>query len=393
MGGRTADDGTVAFENLDHNDANFLPGSTLTTQDPLAGLDDLAAQVKASGIDTVAGDVVIDDRLFTGTLGGQAVTPTIINQNLVDVLVSPADPGEPATTALVPVVAPWIVTSTVETVAAGGDTAIRIEESSRDGEIVVSGTIAADSDPQLKVYAFDDPATFARTAFIEALGRAGVTVAADPVTANPADTLPDRAVIDAAPAVAELESLPLEEEVTYVMKISYNRGAQTLICRLAVAHGETSCDAGMPIAGQLWAEEGLDVTGASLIDGSGLEGNYVTPANALQIQTLMAQRPDAERWRDTMPVLGVDGSLSLVQTNSPAAGMVFAKTGTLLDYDAFNQRFRLATKTLGGVMESKSGRDLAFTIIVNQGFFPTAEGILEANEDVGAVAAIIQQAY
>jgi len=393
MGGRTKEDGTVDFANLDHNDANFLPGSSLTPQDPLTGLDDLAAQVKAAGIDSVAGDVIVDDRLFTGKLGGQAVTPIIVNQNLVDVMVHPSAPGEPATTEMVPVVSPWIVTSTVETVEAGGVTAIALEESSRDGEVVVSGTIAADSVPQLKSYAFDDPATFARTAFIEALGRAGVAVGTDPLATNTTETLADFAAVEALPSVAELESLPLEEEVTYVMKISYNRGAQTLVCRLAVERGETDCDKGIPIAGEIWKEAGLDVTGASLIDGSGLEGNYVTPANALQIQTLMAERPDAERWKATMPVLGVDGSLVMVEADGPAAGKVFAKTGTLLNGDPFNNRFRLSTKTLGGVMETASGRDLAFTIIVTQGFLPDPNGILDANDDVGAVAAIIQQAY
>lgn len=393
MGGRTKDDGTVDFTNLDHNDANFLAGSTLTPEDPLTGLDDLAAQVKASGIDVIAGDVVIDDRLFTGTLGGQPVTPIVINQNLIDVMVHPGQPGEPASVEMVPVVSPWVVTSTVQTVEAGGETAIQLPKPTREGEILVTGTIAADSDPQLKVHAFADPAAFARTAFIEALERAGVSVAADPIGNNPDERLADRASVEAMPAVAELESLSIEQEATYIMKISYNRGAQTLICRLAAEHGQTDCDAGIPLAAQIWDDAGLDILGASLVDGSGLEGNYVTPANALQIQTIMAKRPDAERWQATMPILGVDGSLFVVETDSPAAGKVRAKTGTLMDGDSFNGRMRLTTKTLGGVMETAKGRNLAFTIIVNEGFFPAIEGVFEANDDVGAVAALIQQAY
>jgi len=64
MGGRTKPDGTVDFTNLDHNDANGIPGATLTTEDPLTGLNDLAAQVKAAGITTVSGDVIVDDRLW-----------------------------------------------------------------------------------------------------------------------------------------------------------------------------------------------------------------------------------------------------------------------------------------------------------------------------------------
>jgi D-alanyl-D-alanine carboxypeptidase/D-alanyl-D-alanine-endopeptidase (penicillin-binding protein 4) len=395
MGGRTKPDGTVDFTNLDHNDANPLPGATLTTEDPLTGLDDLAQQVKAAGIDTVSGDVVVDDRLFVGELAEKPVTPIVINQNLLDILVTPGAEGEPATAAMTPVVAPWKLDLQVETVGPGEEAEVSAPELAPGDPttIVVTGTINADADPVLRVYEFEDPATFARTAFIEALARAGVSVTADPVKPNPEGSLADSAAVAALPAVAELESLPLGEEVTYVMKISYNRGAQTLICRLAADAGKTDCNAGMAVAGAIWAEAGLDTLGASLVDGSGLEGNFITPENAVEIQTLMAERPDAEAWRDTMPILGVDGSLADVQADSPAAGKVFAKTGTLLGGDSFNGRYRLATKTLGGVMETEEGRRLAFTIIVNQGFADDIQGVFDANNDVGKVAALIQQAY
>ncbi|WP_219819644.1 D-alanyl-D-alanine carboxypeptidase/D-alanyl-D-alanine-endopeptidase [Pseudoclavibacter sp. Z016] len=396
MGGRTKDDGSVSFANLDHNDANPLPGATLTPEDPLTGLDELAAQVKASGITTVSGDVIIDDRLFQGSLAEQPITPIVINQNLLDVLVTPGEAGAPATAALTPAVGKWALDLQVETVPAGEEYKVSAPKlsASDPNTIVVTGTIAADADPVLRVFEFDDPSTFARTAFIEALERAGVTVSADPSAENPKSALPNWDAVEALPAVAELESLPLAEEITYVMKVSYNRGAQTLVCRLAVDAGKTDCNKdGMGVAQAIWAEAGLDTTGASLVDGSGLEGNYITPKNAVQIQSLMAERPDAERWRDTMPILGVDGSLADVQKDSPAAGKVFAKTGTLASADAFNGRLRLGTKTLGGVMVTESGRNLAFTIIVNQGFYEGMPGVFEANDDVGKVAAIIQQAY
>ncbi|MBV9103616.1 MAG: D-alanyl-D-alanine carboxypeptidase, partial [Candidatus Eremiobacteraeota bacterium] len=65
MGGRANPDGTVAISNWDHNEADSLGNAILTRPDPLAGYRRLARAVKASGIDRVAGDVVIDDRLFT----------------------------------------------------------------------------------------------------------------------------------------------------------------------------------------------------------------------------------------------------------------------------------------------------------------------------------------
>ena len=395
MGGRTKADGTVDFTNFDHNDANALPGATLTTEDPLAGLDQLAAEVKASGINAIDGDVVIDDRLFSGELVEEPITPIIINQNVLDILVTPGSAGEPASAALTPAVAPWKLDNRVQTGAAGSATSIPTPKVSPDDPhtLIITGSIAADSAPALKVHVLDDPATFARTAFIEALQRQGISVSSDPTVKNPDSALPDSATVAALPTVAQLTSLPLGQEVTYVMKISYNRGAQTLLCRLAADAGETDCDEGLTEAQKIWANAGLDTTGASLIDGSGLDGNFITPKNSVDIQTIFAKRPDASAWRDTLPILGVDGSLADVQKDSAAAGKVFAKTGTLIGGDAFNNRYRLVTKTLGGVMDTAKGRHFAFTIMVNQGFYSDTAGVFQANDDVGKVAAVIQQAY
>jgi D-alanyl-D-alanine carboxypeptidase/D-alanyl-D-alanine-endopeptidase (penicillin-binding protein 4) len=393
MGGRTKPDGTVDYTNLDHNDANPLPGATLTPEDPLTGLNDLAAQVKASGIDSVSGQVVVDDRLFQGELAEEPISPIVINQNILDLMITPGEEGQPATVELTPAVSPWRVQSDIQTVAAGEDARVQDPEDAGGGVITISGTIAADADPQLKIFALEDPATFARTAFIEALGRAGVTVGADPVATNSTAALAAQADVEKLPSVAEFESLPLSEQVTYIMKISYNRGAQTYVCLLAVEAGSDDCDDGMAEMGDVWRDAGLDTLGVSLVDGSGLTGNFITAENGVQAQAIMAARPDAEQWKETMPILGVDGSLAMVQPDSPAAGKVFAKTGTLVGGDAVNGRARLQTKALGGVMQTESGRNVAFVIIMNQGFAADVEGVFEANDDVGAVAAAIQQAF
>lgn len=393
MGGRTKPDGTVDFTDLDHNDANAIPGATLTTEDPLTGLNELAAQVKAAGVTTVSGDVIVDDRLWQPhRLENGPVTPIIINQNVLDFTTTPGQVGQTATSELRPQVAPWTVTSQVQTVAAGGKTEIKVDSPS-DGAVVLTGTIAADSAPVVNVYAFPDPATFARTAFIEALGRAGVTVTADPVATNPAGVLPDSSAVTALPTVASLTSLPLREEATYVLKISYNLGAETFVCRLAVAAGSSKCSDGLAKAASIWSAAGLDTTDASLIDGSGLPGNLITAENEARLQIIMAQRPDAAQWRAALPILGMDGSLSLVQPDGPAAGKVFAKTGTLGSADLFNGRLRLGAKALGGYIDAASGRRLAFTIISTNSMYPDIQGVFAANDDVGKVATIIQQSY
>jgi D-alanyl-D-alanine carboxypeptidase/D-alanyl-D-alanine-endopeptidase (penicillin-binding protein 4) len=393
MGGRTKADGSVDFTNLDHNDANKIPGATLTPQDPLSGLKNLARQVRASGVRRVSGDVIVDDRLWDRfELEDEPVTPIVVNNNLIDFTTRPGRPGRTASIVMRPKVAPWTVTSEVRTVARGGDTEIRVT-SPAHGKVVLTGTIAADSDPVINTYAFDDPARYARTAFIEALRRAGVTVTARSTVANPERRLPAKAAVDRLPSVARLRSLPLREEAKYVLKVSYNRGGQTMICRLAVAAGSTDCDAGLAKARRIWRAAGLDPTGAVLIDGSGLSGNLVTAENQVQLQAIMARRPDAAAWQAALPILGVDGSLAQVQRGSPAVGKVYAKTGTLGGFDDFNERFLLPTKALGGVMDTADGRRYAFAIFVANSLFTDLDGVFAANDDVGKVAALIQQAY
>ncbi|MCZ0974683.1 D-alanyl-D-alanine carboxypeptidase [Streptomyces albulus] len=98
LGGRTTASGGLDVPDFDHYDANAVPGmATITEEDPLAGVNELARQVAASGVRHVDGDVVIDNRLWDPvSIGGVPVTPTIVNDNLIDVLITPGAPGEPA---------------------------------------------------------------------------------------------------------------------------------------------------------------------------------------------------------------------------------------------------------------------------------------------------------
>lgn len=395
MGGQTGKDGKVVFTNMDHNDANLLPGATIADNNPLAGLNKLAKQIKKSGIKHVDGDVIIDDRLWiTQNLGVNdgPVSPIIINNNLIDVVAKPTSVGKPAKVRMRPEVAPWRVVNKVKTIAASKRGAIDIT-SPKNGVIELNGTIAADAAPQLKVEHFTDPSRFARTAFIEALQRAGVKVSANATAKNPRKELPSRKQVARLPKAAKLTGLPLEENGKYILKVSYNRGAQTMVCLLAASVGNRDCDAGFPVMQKVLSQAGLDTKQASLVDGSGLPGNYVTATSVTQLMEIFSKRPDALRWQNALPIMGLDGSVADVQKDSPAAGKVFAKTGTLGAADLLNQRFRIETKALGGYIDSKSGRRLAIAIIVNQAMFDDLDGVFAANEDLGKIATSLYEAY
>ena len=119
----------------------------------------------------------------------------------------------------------------------------------------------------------------------------------------------------------------------------------------------------------------------------------MTAQSSVQLMESFAARPDAEQWQNALPIMGVDGSIATVQTDSPAKGQVFAKTGTLGAGDLLNNRLRLETKALGGYIIAKSGRKLAVSIIVNQAMFNDIQGVFAANEDLGEIATSIYDSY
>ncbi|MGH6827897.1 MAG: D-alanyl-D-alanine carboxypeptidase, partial [Rhizomicrobium sp.] len=101
-------------------------------------------------------------------------------------------------------------------------------------------------------------------------------------------------------------------------------------------------------------------------DGAG--GSVValyTPDFVVHYLAYMAGRPDFAQFKTDLPVLGKDGTLGDVEKGSPAAGHVFAKTGTYGGRDFLNGRHMLTGKGLAGYTTTRDGRHLAFAFYVN----------------------------
>lgn len=395
MGGRTRPDGTVAYTDLDHTYANSFPGATLTPENPLAGINQIAQQVRRSGITRVDGNVIVDNRLFQPEpIFVPVPTPLIINDNLIDLLTTPgARPGAPARLDWRPKVAPYHVTSTVRTVAAGEPTDIEVTTSENGTRIQLSGTIAADSEPALKVSDIADPAAFGRTALIEALGRAGVKVTANPTGANPVDRLPDG--YDGRPRVAQYTSPPYTQYAKLIFKVSHNLGANLAICLMAVAKGSQDCMDGFPVLADFLDRAGVDRKQIQLLDGRG--GNPVdrtTPNAVVQMLTYWHRTPEAEVFRNALPILGVDGLLADNCTDCPARGKVFAKTGAAVGLDALNNRLAVGAITIAGYLDKGNGRFDVFFAGVNGASTPTTDvnGVLSIANDLATISAYLQEA-
>ncbi|MGN8138857.1 D-alanyl-D-alanine carboxypeptidase/D-alanyl-D-alanine-endopeptidase [Paraburkholderia sp. 22099] len=413
MGGRANADGTIALTSFDHNEANALGNAVLSAPDPLAGYNSLAAQVAAAGIKTINGDVVIDDRLFQpfNFRDEFEVRPIFVNDDVVDVSFNQSAEGAVLPFDYRPKSAAFTVQSTLKT--GGAASALDIELApelppcigSANCVGTVSGTVPADFVPPLtdaypliRTFRVTQPSNYARTIFIEALTRAGVTVTAAPVAANPAQLLPAQASYASAQQVARLVSAPFVQDVRYVNKVSYNIGADVSLMLFGLAkNGSTTMAASLAAEqSELSSTFGISPSQYHFIDGS---GGGDTTANGIAVVAMlrgMRSKPDFAAYVDSMPALGVDGSLTTITnfeadaTLAGAKGRVHAKTGTYVGVNASAPTTPiLKGQSLAGYIDAKSGRRIVFFLTVNNVPITGIPDILTVFQDQGTIAALL----
>ncbi len=396
LGGRTLPDGTMAFTNNDHTYAD--PATTtdsLTPTDPLAGLVSLAKQIKAAGIERVDGDVVIDDRLFDASAssgsGPRLVTPIVVNDNVIDVIVAPASTAnQSAVVTLRPATEFVSLDAQVQTTADGP---ISIDVSSPGpGKLIVRGRVAVTAKPQLRSYPVDNAASFARTLFMEVLRREAVAVTASPLR-EPRAALPARDGYGRLTRVAVFVSPPLSETVKVTLKVSHNLYASAMPLLVAAKHGERTLAAGLHRQRAYLRELGVDLDAVSFAGGAGGDrADATTPRATVSLLRELAKRPEWSTIEAGLPLLGVDGTLAgAVGRDSPAAGHVRAKTGTLWYEDVMNERALLRSKALAGSMTTSHGTKLVFALFLNDVPLPRGVTPSRAGHALGRLCELIYE--
>lgn len=396
MGGRNAESGTLGYSIPPQTDAGGLPGAEPAPGDPLTGLDDLAAQVAASGI-TSAEQVVIDDRLFEQWYAhDEVISPIVINDNLLAVQTRPTTSGEPADLTIIPDTEAFEIVNQVQTVDSDGDTQVDIvaAEQTVAGDPIgrtleVQGTIAEGADATLNVFQVQDPANFGRTLFVEALERAGVSVAADPVEPNDTSGLPTD--YPDGSEVATFASPTVGETATLIWKISHNYGANLAVCLLAVQGGSTDCTDGFaPVRDNIGA---LDIGDDEvwILDGSGESFSSTTPRAMVTWLRWLHGLSWGDQLPDMLPILGVDGSLGLTQQDTEATGKVQGKSGTWAGLDPGTGKLLTPDQSVAGLMEAADGTVYLFALYQAGSTFDLDGGVIKGTNDVNDVAAAFQE--
>jgi N-acyl-D-amino-acid deacylase len=377
LSGRIQNDGTLAFENEDHSYAGS-PDTKAVPGDPLAVIRELAGQVAAKGVKKIEGQVLVDASLFgegrreLGT--GAVISPICVNDNLVDVTLTPGpSAGAPAAIKVSPESSYVKFINQVTTVDAGKATKVdwASDELSPDGThtATLSGSFAADSKPILFAYRVPQPTRFAEIVFAESLREKGIQAKPREVGSKP-DFKALAASYTDENVLAEHSSPPLAEEIKVTLKVSQNLHASMTPFLLGALVGHQTSDsdqAGFDLEHDFLAKAGLDLTGASQGDGAGgAPSAFYTPDFVVHYLAYMASRPDFPVFYRALPILGRDGTLWNIQTDSPAAGQVHAKTGTFGSYNPLDKNLMVTGKGLAGYLTTADGRQLAFAIYANR---------------------------
>lgn len=372
LSNRIAPDDTLRFQNEDHS-YDGTPDTKAVAGDPLAVLRDLAKQIAAQGIKRVAGRVIVDTSLFPGGFAeagtGAFVSPIVVNDNIVDITLVPGHTiGDPVAMTVSPETPYARFANKVRTAARGSertiDLAADVLDDAGNHTITVSGSLPAGGSSILYAYDVPSPQRFAESGLTLALRQSGVAVDEHPKDSAEGNAA---AAYTAENVLAVHVSPPLREDVKITLKVSDNLHADTMPYLWAVyaAHAKGNLSrVAFDLERGFMRAGGLDTTRVAQNDGLGGEA-FIQPAFMVRYLEYVRTKPFFPDLYRGLPVLGVDGTLFNIQTSSPAAGKVHAKTGTWGSGDRLNDRSMITAKGLAGYMTSADGRHLAFCIYLN----------------------------
>ena len=379
MGGRTGPDGRLLFKDDDHTYSGGAWTSELVATDPLAGMEHLAREVQAAGIKRITGEVIIDDRLFdrapSSGSGPARVSPIMVNDNLVDVVIQAGkNPGEPAAVSFSPLTQYVSMDAQVETIAADGEIDVKVEAAGprrftdpRPGSGRPRGDRGHLRDRRSRLVRPDaadrSPPPPRRPGRRLAAGREpGVEPPIAVGGEGPAQA--GRVHVAAVPRVPPGD--PQGQPQPH---------ASTLPMLLAARKGERSLGAGLKREGELLKKLGVDPKTISFGGGAGgTASDMVTPRATVKLLLAMAARPDFNAYDAALPVLGRDGTLAkAVADDSPARGHAHAKTGTYYVNNDLDGTTLMTSKALAGYLETATGRQLAFAFFLNNVMLDVAQ--------------------
>jgi serine-type D-Ala-D-Ala carboxypeptidase/endopeptidase (penicillin-binding protein 4) len=384
-------------------------------------LEEMADQVARNGLKIVDGDLIGDDTFYAFErygegwawddlqwIDGAPVSALTFNDNVVFVNVLPGEhPGDKAVVTVEPETTYYELDNRVVTSSVGVPKRVGIHRDPGSKKIVLWGSLPLSDSGMKEPMSIEDPAEFVAQLFRTMLERRGITIRGKtrarhgedaqffdqqiphPPTAAVVPPVVNSAVTNSAvtppqepdlnPAstnkiLAEHFSGPLLEDIRVTNKVSENLHAELALRLAGKLRGYGgSFEGGVAAVKQFLLQAGLKEDEFTFLDGSGLSRrDLVTPAATVQLLIYASRQPWGPEFEESLPVSGVDGSLSERFQKTPAVGQIHAKTGSLSHVNA-----------LSGYGQTQDGKQFVFSIFCNNHNLP-------ASKVLGAMDAVVK---
>lgn len=325
-------------------------------------LDSLSRELKKFGIKQINGNLYGDVSSMDSLFWGEGwmwnddpatyipyLSPLTVNKNTIKVFYEPGEIGKPAQLKLFPQTSFFKIENGSTTIDTGkSNFVIDRDWLRRRNTIFIGGSILQTAKKDSAEFNVFDPAFYFLNLAKESLERNGISLIGKIDTL----TLPQN-----AKKVFAFER-NIKPVVTYTNKVSDNLNAELILRALSrnASLSKASLQNGKKLIDSLITLSGANPKQYRITDGSGLSYyNLITAELLSKVLVYMhsQNKTTFDAFLTSLPIAGVDGTLSNRYKNSPAKGNVFAKTGTIS-----------GVASLSGYIKTKKENWLAFSILI-----------------------------
>lgn len=346
------------------------PTFVLSNESPKSMRHSLLAipdSLKKYDISIITGNLISDNRIFNKDLYGRGweqdmlvdwyappISALSLNGNLTDLLVKPTEFNFPAEIEISPDFSGLSVINKVTTLHGSGKSENWIKYRKESERIYTLYGAIGENEPELKVkLPVVDPVKYFMDNLHKVVEDSGIDVSG---YSTDVALETDNFSYENIDYLFSIESDNLEAIVKEINKNSNNLYAEVLLKTLGVElYGKGTTESGIKAVNDALRNMGINTNNIQLIDGSGLSRhNLATPRQVVKLLVYMYKSGEFEHFYNSLPVAGLDGTLSSRMKNSSAENNVRAKPG-----------FLEGVKTLSGYIKTADNEPMAFSIMLN----------------------------
>ncbi len=326
--------------------------------------------VKARKIKVICGHVIGDDNFFSDDIMGRhwewdsesywysaQVSGLCFNDNCIDWYITPGKPGHRARVLVMPNTNYVDIRNRTLTISSPvSKIPVDVTRERVSNVFTATGQIPADAGTLVGWATVENPTWYTATVFKEVVEKSGIQTHGQALDIDSVPgfryDLSDSNMI----RLATYESPKMSEILKVVNKRSQNLYAEQILRTVpAIQTGVGSGDSAIAMEKRFLDFMGIATDKMTITDGSGYaRTNQVSTQHIVQLLRSMRRHKYWKTFRESLPVAGVDGTLTYRMKGTVAQGNVRAKTG-----------YVDKVRSISGYLVTANGEELVFSMICN----------------------------